>query len=94
MIVGDIDKREVSELNNELFLSAKKLMEESTGNGVRPPHVGWAEVGDFIDWLEKNYEIKKKAFGWWNCQTHGRTPQRCACGAATAFVETQGDSKL
>lgn len=24
--------------------------------------------------------------GWWNCQVHGETPDRCLCGAATAFV--------
>jgi hypothetical protein len=24
--------------------------------------------------------------GWWNCQKHGKTPQKCTCGAATAWV--------
>ena len=62
MKVGNTEKREVSELNNELFNAAKSIMEDN-GNGpyrARCPHIGWAVVGDFIDWLEENYEIKKK----------------------------------
>lgn len=58
MTTGDAEKLEVSELNNELFLSAKKLTEENAG--VRMDRIGWGEVGDFIDWLEENYEIKRR----------------------------------
>jgi hypothetical protein len=35
-------------------------MEKGTGKGQSLWHIGWNEVGGFIDWLEANYEIKKK----------------------------------
>ena len=60
MKVGDNESKEVSELNNELFLAAKDLMEENTDEGNRLYHIGWGELGDFIDWLEENYYIEKK----------------------------------
>ncbi len=49
----ECSKREVSELNNELYKNAVTVME----NGC---HIEWSGVGDFIDWLELNYEIKKR----------------------------------
>lgn len=30
--------------------------------------------------------------GWWNCQAHGKTPDRCLCGSATAFVPNTEES--
>jgi hypothetical protein len=59
--VGTHEKKKVSELNNELYLAAKNLMLEKTDKGIRLWHIGWGEVGDFVDWLEQNYEINKKA---------------------------------
>lgn len=57
--VGNFEKKRVSTLNNELFLAAKKIMEEGTEAPLRCRHIGWASVGDYIDWLEENYEIKR-----------------------------------
>ena len=56
MNVGDNEPREVTQVNNELFLAAKEIIEE----GQHLSHIGWSGVGDFIDWLELNYDIKKK----------------------------------
>ncbi len=53
--VGDCEEKEVSELNNELYKKAKYIL----GND-RHQHIGWSGVGQFIDWLESEYEIKKK----------------------------------
>jgi hypothetical protein len=58
--IGKYEKKEVSQLNNDLFLAAKDIMEEGTSTGNRKWHIGWAAVGDYIDWLEENYDIKKK----------------------------------
>lgn len=58
MQVGKNHKREVSELNHELFLAAKEIMGSIADRGCW--HIGWKDVGDFIDYLEENYEIKKK----------------------------------
>ena len=34
-----------------------------------------------------NCEMRiRESVGWWNCQCHGRTPQKCECGSATHFV--------
>ena len=57
--VGNYEKKRVSNLNNELFKAAKELMEANihTDHGVW--HIGWRGVGELIDWLEENYEIKK-----------------------------------
>ncbi len=62
MKVGKLDKREVSELNHELFNQAKVIMENEHDNARTPTcdHMGWMQVGDFIDWLEANYNIKEK----------------------------------
>lgn len=58
--VGNCEKKEVSQLNNDLFLAAKDIMEKGTENSKRCHHIGWASVGDYIDWLEINYYIKPK----------------------------------
>lgn len=50
--VGTREKKEVSELNHELFQEARDTLA-----GYK---IGWRVVGEFIDWLEKNYDIKKK----------------------------------
>ena len=36
----------------------------------------WASVHEY-----------RAGLGWWNCQKHGQTPERCTCGAATAYVQ-------
>ena len=56
MQVGETEKREVTELNHELYTNAVSVMEA----GCNLSHIGWAGVGDFIDWLEANYEITKR----------------------------------
>ena len=53
---GNKTVKEVTELNNELFLVAKEVMEEHTYSN----HIGWYSVGEFIDYLEENYTITKK----------------------------------
>lgn len=63
--VGRREPREVSDLNHELYSEIKNIMElgkedydwpyKYTGFGA-----GWFDLGLAIDWLEKNYEIKKK----------------------------------
>ena len=58
--VGNYEKKEVSPLNNDLFLAAKDIMEKGTEDSKRCHHIGWASVGDYIDWLEINYDIKPK----------------------------------
>jgi hypothetical protein len=61
MNVGNMEKRNVSELNNELFIAGKKIMEESTKKPQACWHIGWSSLGDYIDWLEANYEIVKRS---------------------------------
>lgn len=66
MNVGTHEKKEVSELNNELFNAAKRVIEGGCGENEKGKaknrcwHIGWGGVGDFIDYLEQNYEIAKK----------------------------------
>jgi hypothetical protein len=55
----------VSEFNNILFNEAVNVFEDSvkkhTGGELNGGwHFGLKQLGDFIDHLEKNYEIKKK----------------------------------
>ncbi len=50
--VGNYEKKEVSQLNNDLFLAAKEKMENSTDGSKRSPRIGRGSVGDYIDWLE------------------------------------------
>ena len=54
--VGKYEPRVVSELNHTLFMIAKTTMDEATHLN----HIGWSGVGDFIDYLEENYDIKIK----------------------------------
>jgi hypothetical protein len=60
MKVGTHEKKEVSQLNNDLFLAAKTIMQREYKNSKRSPRFGWGSVGDYIDWLEMNYDIKLK----------------------------------
>ena len=54
-------KRKVSKLNNELFLLAKKVMHEDKIEFNRGmSHMGWCDVGIFIDEIEKRYKLKEK----------------------------------
>lgn len=63
--VGTKDKKSVSKLNNELFKEAvdvfNKSLERRNGKELGANwHIGYAQLGDFIDHLEENYEIKNK----------------------------------
>ncbi len=58
--VGCFERKEVSQLNNDLFLVAKDIMKKGTEGSKRGSSIGWASVGDYIDWLEQNYDIKPK----------------------------------
>lgn len=60
LCVGDDEKKIVSRLNNELFIKGKEIMEASAGEGRSLMHIGWHDFGKFIDYLESNYNIKKK----------------------------------
>ena len=57
--VGINEKKVVTELNNELYLNAAEILE----NNEHKSHIGWHGVGLFIDWLEANYDIRKKDNG-------------------------------
>ena len=54
------DKRNVTKLNNELFTKGREMMEASAGEGNSLWHIGWYDFGRFIDYLEWNYDIKRK----------------------------------
>ncbi len=59
------EKRMVSELNNKLFLTFMAIANEEKGTvGEHYPggcsHMGCWHVGQFITWLENNYDIKEK----------------------------------
>jgi len=54
--VGNNEKKEVSELNNQLFKNARDILEDN----MHLNHIGWSGVGNFIDWLESNYTITSK----------------------------------
>ncbi len=54
--VGTNEKKEVTELNNSLYLNAERILEENEHQS----HIGWSGVGAFIDWLEANYTITPK----------------------------------
>ena len=63
--VGRLGEREVSELNHELFKEAKSFLEASADKKLkqrdyRAWHVGWLDIGEYIDFLEANYEITRK----------------------------------
>ena len=60
-IIGKEKQRSASKLNSEMFVSARKIMEDSSDNKAGDAwHIGWQDVGLFIDWLEENYSIVKK----------------------------------
>jgi hypothetical protein len=54
--VGTHEKKEVSDLNNTLYLKAEEILEDN----LQLHHIGWSGVGKFIDYLEANYNITKK----------------------------------
>lgn len=54
--VGDYEKKEVTRLNNMLYLKAKSILEDRR----HLSHIGWSGVGCFIDWLEENYDLVEK----------------------------------
>jgi hypothetical protein len=58
--VGNYEKKEVSQLNNDLFLAAKDILQKGTDDTKHGLGIGWSSVGDYIDWLEINYDIKPK----------------------------------
>lgn len=60
VVVGSSEKREVSELNAELFAKGRDLIENNVGKRNYCHHMGWAEFGDFIDFLLENYDVKKR----------------------------------
>jgi hypothetical protein len=56
IIVGIRNKKMVSKLNYELFQEGKKILKINEFAF----HIGWTSFSNFIDWLEENYEIKRK----------------------------------
>lgn len=55
-------KKEVSELNHELFSKGREIIKRSADNDPTSCwHIGWHDFGKFIDYLEQNYEIKRKS---------------------------------
>ena len=54
--------KERSDLNKELFLNAKLVIHKSDKKYDKFGfyHMGWYDVGKYIDWLEENYNITKK----------------------------------
>ncbi len=56
--VGETSKRQVTELNHELYNQAVRVMEAEGCKHYY--HIGWQDVGNFIDWLEENYTLEKK----------------------------------
>jgi len=51
------EEKNFSDLNEELFLNAKRIFDDNNG-GCH--HMGWCDVSEYINWLENNYDIKKK----------------------------------
>ena len=55
----DLDKTKVyTELNKKLFKEAKDIMEPDDTVGCW--HLGWQNVSQFIDFLDKHYDITPK----------------------------------
>ncbi len=62
--VGKKDKRKVSPLNKELYDFASDALYESANNKEGMAwHVGSKDIGNFIDELEKRYDIAPKTDG-------------------------------
>lgn len=51
--VGTYERKEVTKLNNKLFIAAKDILDDRQ----HLSHIGWSGVGYFIDWLEENYDL-------------------------------------
>lgn len=59
--VGDNHKRSVSKINRDMFKLAEQTMIDENNAAVNGcHHIGWADVGDFIDALESKYNITPK----------------------------------
>lgn len=59
--VGTEDKRKVSPLNKELYDFASDVLYDSADNKEGMAwHVGSKDIGNFIDELEKRYDITPK----------------------------------
>lgn len=66
--VGTVKKKQVSELNNELFKHAVAIFDNEHDYVNGPDkwdeysvyHWGLVEMGKFIDWLEIHYTITEK----------------------------------
>lgn len=56
--VGTHFKRKVTPLNKELFEGAEIILDKVDIKACN--HMGWYGIGNFIDWLEENYDITKK----------------------------------
>jgi hypothetical protein len=56
--------REVSPLNHKLYLRFMEIADEENDDDMKYPgscgHMGRWHVGQFITWLEDNYELKEK----------------------------------
>ena len=50
--------KEVSALNNTIYLKARELMAADTNMGQN--HIGWMGLSAVVDWLERTYTIKVK----------------------------------
>lgn len=49
-----------SDLNKELFSSGRKIMEDKIQSPQGGSYIGWYGFSSFIDFIEENYDIKKK----------------------------------
>lgn len=58
--VGKLKPKEVSDINHKLFKQAEKMIEASTEDLMTCFHMGFKELGDFIDWLTENYDITER----------------------------------
>jgi len=58
MKVGDDNQKEVTILNNYLYLKAREILEDDENMGMN--HIGWQGVSAFIDWIETNYILIRK----------------------------------
>lgn len=56
-VIGTYEKKEVSQLNNDLYSEGLNIMYSNQ----HYRHIGLSGFGKFIDWLEENYDIEPKA---------------------------------
>ena len=61
--VGAFEKRTVSDINHDIFEGMREIMVTETSNPLseRLWHMGLGELGDAVDWLERNYELTRRA---------------------------------